>query len=636
MEYIVKEGNYLIPGVTSSLNGLTFTFEAPKDKKCEIVLYKKGSFKIEKKILIPNKFSIGKLYSVEIEGIEQNLFDYNFSADDEVFTDAFAFKIAGREKWADYARKAYDFRVKGAFEKQDSSLFATKQELNISKEKLIMYKLNVRSFTMEATKNNKGTFQAVKEKISYFKKLGINCVEFMPIYEFEELILNRKEKQIDYKQWKEQWKKDTDSFTKTDKTGKGILTQTVETGCDLDRVNIWGYSKAFYFAPKESYAFGESAKQELIELINALHKNDIECVLEMYFPIELQESMIIEILKFWTREYHVDGFHLLGQNLQMKTIAQEPILKASKIFYNSYFEQIEQAKEHFFVDNEEFLYSARKMLSFQDASLFDFIQQMKKQSTDMGFVNYICDNNGYTLADLFAYNEKHNEANLENNLDGNDWNYSTNCGVEGETRKKHILLQRKKLMKNAVALLLLAQGVPLLFSGDEFCNSQKGNNNAYCQDNGVGWINWKQQTKNKSFFEFVQKMIAFRKEHPVISLSQPMKMTDCSGMGYPDLSYHGEEAWQAKESIQRYTVGMLYCGDTPPSAAKEKMDMIYIAYNFHPLKKTLAVPDLDKKRKWYLIMDTACEANSFFEEGKVLENKSIELQGQSICILIGK
>ena len=255
---------------------------------------------------------------------------------------------------------------------------------------------------------------------------------------------------------------------------------------------------------------------------------------------------------------------------------------------------------------------------------------MRKQKKYAGFVNYAASNDGFTLADVFMYSEKHNEANGENNADGNDWNYSDNYGIEGPTRKKYIESLRKKQLRNAITAVFLAQGIPLLAAGDEIGNSQRGNNNAYCQDNAVGWVNWKNDKKYASLQQFVKKMTAFRKAHPVLRMEEPMRMNDYKGLGYPDLSFHCDSAWTVGFSPNRQSVGMLYCG---PYADCE--EMIYVAYNFHTGKQFLALPKLPKSKKWYKVMDTGNE-NGFLEKEVKMDAVQVEIAGMSIQILIGK
>jgi glycogen operon protein len=295
----------------------------------------------------------------------------------------------------------------------------------------------------------------------------------------------------------------------------------------------------------------------------------------------------------------VDGFHLLCGSAVIPSVIHDPLLRRSKIFAQDFPQEVwEQTGgyPHLYIYNDEFLYAARKQINHQDANLVEFLNQMKKQHVGVGFVNYFANNNGFTLADTFSYATKHNEGNGEDGTDGNDWNHSDNCGVEGPSRKKKIRDQRRLLMKQAIASVLLAQGVPMILAGDEFGNSQNGNNNAYCQDNRVGWVNWGEREKNREYYAFVKDLIALRKEHAVLRGRAPMRMSDYEGLGLPDLSYHGEQAWAGDIYPSQQAVGLVYCG------AYEKEDGdLYVGWNFAQEGRTLALPKT-QRGDWRILL----------------------------------
>ena len=437
----------------------------------------------------------------------------------------------------------------------------------------------------------------------------------MPLYEFEENQWEKKKQLPDYVKKEKQ-----------DEEAKGRR-----------RINFWGYGSGDYFAPKASYAYSADAAEEIKNLIIALHKNNMECILELFFPKGMNTTDILSILHFWVMRYHVDGFHLQGEDMPVSVLAQDYLLSETKIGYTWFDEKTRaQNKNHLLIYNEEFVNPLRRMLCGKEANLYEFANQMRKQRTDCGSINYIADNNGFSLLDLFSYSEKHNEDNGENNLDGNDWNYSCNCGIEGETRQRYVRELRKKLMRNALTAVFLAQGIPLLFSGDEFGNSKWGNNNAYCQDNVTGWVNWKQKEKNKDVVELVKQLVSFRREHPVLSMTEPMQMYDYKGIGFPDLSYHGEEAWLSDFAPNRQAFGILYAGGYAKKADGTADDNIYLAFNFHQAKKMLALPLQEKGKEWYCVFDTAEEKAVFGTEKKLGKTLQLELAAQSVVLLVGK
>ena len=238
--------------------------------------------------------------------------------------------------------------------------------------------------------------------------------------------------------------------------------------------------------------------------------------------------------------------------------------------------------------------------------------------------------------DLFCYGEKHNRANGEENYDGSNWNVSSNYGMEGRSAKRHICEIRERQMRNAIAILMLGQGVPLLFEGDEIGNSQGGNNNAYCQDNRIGWVNWKRNEKYAWLTQFVRDMITFRKAHPVIASETPKRMNDFLRKGFPDLSYHGENAWISNLPVERQAVGMMYCGEYEKLADGSADEFIYIGYNFHAGLARLALPKLPDKKHWYLCMDTSLGTQPFLEKTEVQTEAQVAVKGQSVIILVGK
>ena len=362
----------------------------------------------------------------------------------------------------------------------------------------------------------------------------------------------------------------------------------------------------------------------------------MECILEMFFSEHTNHNLILNVLRFWVREYHVDGFHLLGENLPITAIIQDSLLSRTKIFYTGFDESAVRTDRQYqplYVYKEEYMYPARKLLNHMNGEVREFLNQQRKQGMNVGYVNFITSNNGFTLADLFMYNDKHNDDNGENNWDGNLWNFSNNYGVEGPTRRKYIKSLRGLKWRNAMMMLFLAQGVPMLWSGDEICNSQKGNNNAYCQDNEIGWLNWKNEKLHKSELDFLQKLIDFRKSHPIISQKEPFHFQDYRAIGVPDLSYHGENAWMAESELDNRSVGVMYSGEYERKGA----ETVYIGYNFFSARMKLALPKLSYKKKWYLIADTTIEAEPFMLEPKENESqKYVTMNPQAICILVGK
>lgn len=609
MNLTVKEGNYLALGTKVNKNQITFTFEGEKEDHCEIVLIHKTT-KARETVSVPVEFCMGSLRSITISGISPQEYDYFYQINGKEYLDPYARVIVGREVWNDENRKNEKYKLKAGF---DGIPFSWGEDKNpeIAKSDMIMYKLHVRGFTM-GQKNAgkvKGTFQAVKNKIPYMKDLGVTTVEFMPIYEFEEMPIPKEVPVPDYVKWQ---------------SGTEDRIQPLLLDAEVKKINFWGYGEGNYFAVKASYASDPTkAVVEFKRLVKALHDNGMECVLEFFFPKDTNHNLIMDVLHFWVKEYHIDGFHIIGESLPITSIIQDPLLSRTKIFAEDFKGEFDHRRKYknLYIYKEEYQYSVRQLINHYHCDIREFVNQQKKQGENYGYVNFVASNNGFTLADCFMYNDKHNEANGEENRDGNDYNLSNNFGVEGPTRKKFINDVRRNRMRMAFTMLMFAQGVPLIMAGDEFGNTQNGNNNAYCQDNEIGWVNWSQFAKYKEDREFLKNLIAFRKEHGILTKEEPLRFNDYRTKGAPEFSYHGENAWISQLDSGRKSLGMFYNG----AYAKEgkSQDDVYVGYNFYSEDVRLALPII-KHKKWYL------------EDQELEEQQYIVVPAHSIYVLKGK
>lgn len=623
MGFEIQIGNFDKMGVVLSGNDAIFTFEAEKEEDCAVILIDRKTEK-EIKIPIPKDYCLGSIRSVTICDIDMHEYYYLYEIDGKDVLDSYASRIFGREVWNDPRRKDLKYRVYGSVS-QDHFSWGEDVHPEIRESQVVMYKLHVRGFTKDkgADPSLAGTFQAVEKKIPYLKGLGITTLELMPIYEFEEMPVPEDAVLPDYVNWV---KREEDLIKQKD-----VVLQK-------KKLNYWGYGTGNYFAVKSSYAREpEKASEELKGLVKKLHKSGMECVMEMYFPENTNQNLILDALRYWVRVYHIDGFHLLGKNLPMTAILQDVLLSRTKIFYmdSAALPQVSGKYRRFYIYKEEYQYPARKILNHINADMREFLDQQKKQGEDHGYVNFMAGNNGFTLADTFMYKDKHNEDNGENNSDGDAWNFSNNYGIEGPTRKRFIVRSRMRQWKNAMIMLFLAQGVPLIWAGDEFGNSQNGNNNAYCQDNEIGWVNWKKNRNFKECSEFVKGLSKFRKEHELIACEKPYTFTDYKSKGYPDLSYHGDNAWLSHVDLGQMSIGLLYNGQY--ASENENADDIYVAYNFYTRKVSLALPRLRRNWKWYLAVDSSDESNSWLKGETISsQQKYVTVEPQSIKVLVGK
>ena len=608
-------------GVTQEENGVHILVQG-RAGEVRLLLYRPGEKKPCEEIPFDPKYRMGDVWELALDRTDFASFEYNFMIYGKIVTDPNARVITGREKWAD--RKRAGKPVRGRILSEE---FDWEDDVNpeIPYAETILYKLHVRGFTVHASSgvSARGTYAGVVEKIPYLKELGITAVELMPVTEFDEIMMSS--------------------------SGSGFHNAKQEpTGY----VNYWGYGPSYLYAVKTAYASREtmSAEGEFKTLVRELHKAGIECIPEMYFTGKELPGEILSVLRYWVEEYHVDGFHLTGFP-DLSLAAEDPFLKRTKLFAENWNDIMNRRPKQGYVTpgdgavsveeknlaeyNMQFMEDMRRFLKGDEGMLSAFELRNRRNPMEYAVINYMANTNGFTLMDTVSYDRKHNEKNGEENRDGSDYNYSWNCGAEGPTRKKKIVELRKQLLKNAYLLLFLSQGVPLLIAGDEFGNSQDGNNNAYCQDNKTGWLNWKKQKKETWLAEFIKNLADFRREHPIIASEHPMELNDYGRKGFPDLSYHGESAWISSIPADRQAAGILYCGEYEKKTDQTPDDYIYIGYNFHSGLSHLALPKLPQNKKWYLLMTTAAE-NSFLLEKEILEDQHLlAIEGQSINIVIG-
>lgn len=481
----------------------------------------------------------------------------------------------------------------------------------LSYEESVVYGMHVRGFTKHVSSGvkAKGTFAGVTEKIPYLKELGITTIELQPIYEFNE------------------------------RPKQSAATKEMMIKSMTDKVNYWGYQDAFYYAPKRAYSSKEDAVSECKDMIKAFHKAGMEVIMQVYFKQDTAIGDVIQVLRYWHLMYHVDGFHLIGEVSQIKDIAKDAFLADCKLWYHQfpvgelYPMHEKPVKRNLATYNDGYMYDLRRFLKGDEGMLYEVMKHMRINPATNGVINYITNYYGFTMADLFSYDRKYNEANGEDNKDGVDYNFSWNCGAEGATRKKQVLSLREKQMKNAFTLLMFSQGTPFFFMGDEFGNSQKGNNNPYCQDNDITWLNWKELNKNQELFAFVKNLIVLRKNNGVFHLEKECMIMDYKSCGCPDISYHGEEAW--KPSWEHYSrqIGFMLCGDYAEGCEGK---YYYVAVNMHWEDHEFALPKLPKKKVWKKVMTTSGKEVSNIDTPEDKVTESYKIEKRSIDVFIGE
>ncbi len=603
-QIFIAKGRAYPGGITVMEDGSINIAVSMEKENCGIIFYNGEE---ELSIAFDDSFCIGDLYCVNIKGIAVDQFNqYRFFDGDKIFVDSYAKNILGNETYGKIPAVLYGQIAEDDFDwEEDKNLF-------IPYSCSVIYQLHVRGFTRHSSSGvkHKGTFEGLVEKIPYLKDLGITAVELMPAYEFLEMerkIIEGSKLPMSYQE-------------------------------EEPVLNYWGYKQGFYFAPKNSYAAGSNPVYSFKTLVKEMHKNGVEVIMQFYFPDEITKAYIAEVLRFWVCEYHVDGFRLKGNRIPADMIATDPLLKNTKIIYYGFpFGEIYGSTvpkcKNLAICNDDYMYDMRKFLKSDERLLGSVLYHMKANPKEYAIIHYFTESSGFTLCDLVSYDRKHNEDNGENNLDGNPYNASWNCGVEGPTKKKAVLELRAKQMKNAVLLHLFTQSTPLIFSGDEFGNSQKGNNNAYCQDNPVSWLNWNDIDRNKEFYTFFKDVLAFRKEHTMLHMSKEYTMLDEKAYGYPDLSYHSEEPWKCSYDDLTRHFAMMYCGNYSEDT-KEVGTFIYFAANMHWIPHEFALPKLPKGIKWYSVYDT--DKKKLFNADSLKQQDKVTVSERSICVLLAK
>ncbi len=623
----VKVNNQQFPmpmGVTKSQDNINFTISVPNAKDCSVKIYDSKTNELRNQYVMKQDNRIGCVFSISVPLSEIKGDCYLYEAMNQEFIDPYASRIVGRDKFGEQSEEK---RLYGAWAFEDFD-WSNEIRTEYSYSDLILYKLHVRGFTMNPKSGvrQKGTFLGVIEKIPYLKDLGINAVFLMPCIEFNEM-KNQQEHIYGVPKYTRNY------------VNKGTYQLCETRREDVPKINYWGYTTdSYYFAPKASYAANPNdCITEFKAMVKALHNASIEVILDMYFPKDYAPMFIIECLRAWVIQYHIDGFRINTDYTTEQLIATDPYLANTKLLATSwnvsniYAKDVEPLYKNLAEYNEGFLVDIRRFLKSDEEQVGKFLERFKKNSKKQGVINYITDHNGFTLNDLYTYDVKHNEGNGENNCDGTDYNYSWNCGIEGNTRKKKINDLRIKMQYNALTALFLSQGTPMLLAGDEFGNSQLGNNNAYCQDNEIGWVDWKKKASQKDMLQFVKSLIQLRKEHPVFHNALELRGLDYISCGMPDVSFHGTKAWYPDYSNYSRSIGIMLCGQYAVKNRTEKDSTCYLICNMHWEPHVFDLPNLDRTKQWKLCMMTS---KGFMKEEQIIVEKSFELEERSMALLL--
>ena len=692
----LRQGRPYPFGATVVGNMVNFSVYSRYATDCTLVLFHNREEEPFVEIPFFKEFRLGNVFSMIIFDLDYENIEYGFRMDgpfqpeeghrfdkSKILLDPYAKLIVGRDVWGQQPNwdSLYQYRARVVFDDFD---WEDDLPLETPVNDLIVYEMHVRNFTCGAASGvrHRGTFAGIIEKIPYLKELGVNCVELMPIHEFDEFE-NHRVSPVD---------------------GRELY-------------NLWGYSNVGFFAPKAAYAAsGKFAMQvdELKNMVKQLHKNGIEVMLDVVFNHTAEgnehgpyisyrgidnktyymltpegyyynfsgcgntlncnnpnvREMIVESLRYWVTDYHIDGFRfdlaaILGRDQQghpmsnpplLESLAHDPILGKTKLIAEAWdagglyqvgsFPSWGRWAEW----NGKFRDSMRRFLKSDEGVLAD-VKERIIGSPDLyasqgrgikASVNFITAHDGFTMMDLVSYNSKHNEANGEDNRDGENHNNSWNCGCEGPTDDPDINALRHQQVKNAITMLMVSQGIPMVLSGDEMGNSQQGNNNAYCQDNEVAWLDWNNLETNADLFRYFKRIIQFRLLHKVLRYEEHLQHSDYLGLGYPDFSWHGVKAWHPETGHNNLTVAFMLNGQyaATPVVGGSPDDFIYVAMNMHWEMHGFELPQLPDGMAWHVFANTGVPSpDDISEPGEepLIENQQEVLVGpRSIIILVGK
>ena len=679
----IRPGFFRMYGACVASNGVSFTINSHGATMCTLLLFKPQASKPYARIPFPDSYRIGDTYSMLVYDIKPDEFEYAFSFDgpyepakgllfneENVLLDPYSRAVTGQRKWGEKPEGGKDFEYRARVVKSSFDWGNIKQ-LEQPFEDLVIYETHVRGYTKDKSSgvSAPGTFAGLKDKIPYLKDLGINAVELMPIFEFDEMESAR-----------------------------------VVDGVQL--YNYWGYNTVSFFAPNTSYAFNEEHNHEgdeLKSLIKALKENGIEVILDVVFNHTAEgnemgpcfsfkgidnnvyymltpdahyynfsgcgnvmncnhpvvRNFIIDCLRHWAIEYRVDGFRfdlasILGRDQNgapmanppiLESLAFDPVLGKMKLIAEAWdagglyqvgsFPSWNRWAEW----NGRYRDDMRSFLKGDDGMAGNAITRITG-SRDLyspesrghkASVNFMTCHDGFTLYDLYSYNEKHNEKNGWNNTDGDNNGHSWNCGAEGETDDPNVNGLRRRLIKNAFAALLCSRGPAMFFAGDEFCNTQFGNNNAYCQDNIISWLDWSRLEEFKEIHDFVRHMIQFRKEHPILR-----KMTKPSSCQFPEISVHNGTPFNASTDYKTKLIGIMYAGRNEEDTED---DIVFYCMNAYWEPLVMQLPVLPNGKHWHVDTNTNAEyfdGEDFTAKTELLGVNTIRVPARTTIILVAE
>ena len=665
----IKNGQPFPLGATKMEGGWNFSVfsEHPVTSLCIASLENPNT--IEEIPLDPELNQTGCLWHIFLQ-TDKSTLNYAYRVGENLLIDPYARLLDAGHIYGENFWKIKAERLYGIATSSNPFDWEGDKPLDKPQDELIIYEMHIRGFTKHASSkvSKPGTYLGLIEKIPYLKNLGVTALELLPVHEFDE--------------------------TEYDK----VNPKTHER-----LYNYWGYSPINFFAPMQRYASAKepvAGMNEFKEMVKALHAAEIEVILDVVFNhtgegnengkvvswkgfaqddyyligkggdylnfsgcgntfhcnSPIVQDLIIESLRYWVTEFHVDGFRFdlasilsrgrdgrpLAEPPLLERITQDPILKHSWLIaepwdavglhqVGSFYQSIWKGASHWIEWNDDYRSVVRRFIKGDAGLAGKFATKLCGSQdvygcggTPLNGINFITCHDGFTLRDLVSCDYKHNLANGEDNRDGANNNDSWNCGSEGDTQVADIVRLRERQMKNFILALMVSQGVPMIQMGDEYGHTKGGNNNTWCQDNLLNWFKWDELNQSQSFYNFYKELIQFRKTQPLLRRA--------TFINKADIEWHGinpfDPDWTNDSHFVAFTL-----------KDKVKHEDIYIAFNASHEEACVTLPSTPKEMVWTWVVNTQKAPSQDFIDPAlhiVVESDKIKLNPNSAVLLLAQ
>jgi len=632
----------------------------------------------------------GQLYGYRVHGAYEPQNGHRFNPN-KLLIDPYAKAISGTIEWDD-ALFGYTVGNEGedlSFNDVDSAPFIPKSVVidnhfdwegdvkpDIPMHETIIYETHVKGFTkqqVEIPEEIRGTYQAIAHpnSINYFKELGVTSVELLPVHQFVN------DRFLQEKGLNNYWGYNTINFFSPDVrySSTGVLGEQVtefknmvkalhKAGLEVILDVVYNHTaEGNHLGPTLSFKGTDNFNYYRLTEDNLRFYMDYTGTgntLNARMPTVLR--LIMDSLRYWIIEMHVDGFRFdlastLARELHevdklgsfFDIIHQDPIISQVKLIAEPWDigeggYQVGNFPNEWAEWNGKYRDCVRDYWIGADSMLGEFAERFtgspdlyKSSRTPGASINFITAHDGFTLNDLVSYNEKHNEANLDDNQDGESHNRSWNCGAEGATDDENIIALRNQQKRNFLATLFLSQGVPMLLAGDEFGRTQNGNNNTYCQDNELSWLNWDEM--DKDLFEFTKKLISIRKAHPSLARKKWFQGQPIKGIGLTDIAWFLPEGEEMDDGHWNHdfarSLAIFLNGHALRTQDQEGNKVVdddfYFMFNAYHEPIVYHLPNAAYGEKWSKLLDTANpQAN---EDEHYNAGTEVEVSGRSVVLL---